>query len=305
MAKTAPVALFVYNRLDHVQRTIQALKRNSLAPLTDLVIYSDGPKNETETRQVTSVRSYAARLDGFRSVRLIKRDQNLGLAGSLTVGIRETVAEHGRVIVLEDDIVTSPYFLTFMKEGLSAYEDDERVISIHGYVYPVRSPLPETFFLRGADCWGWATWERGWKLFDADASRLLAQIREQRLGHEFDFNGSYPYVKLLEDQAAGRVDSWAIRWYASAFIQGRYTLYPGRSLVMNIGTDASGTHCVATDQFDSLLSATPVRVVRRQVVRGSRAAFKAIEMFFRGDRYNRPQRALQRFYYLIERAAER
>ena len=144
--------------------------------------------------------------------------------------------------MLEDDLLTSPYFLDFMNEGLSIYEEDEKVISIHGYVYPISEKLPETFFLRGADCWGWATWKRGWDLFEPDGGLLLNKLEESKQTEEFDFNRSYPYTQMLKDQINGKTNSWAVRWYASAFLQNKYTLYPGKSLVSNIGGDGSGTN---------------------------------------------------------------
>ena len=124
-----------------------------------------------------------------------------------------------KVIVLEDDLVTSPHFLQYMNDGLGIYERDDRVISIHGYSYPVHGKLPETFFLRGADCLGWATWKRGWDLFEDDGQRLLNELERRNLTRSFDFDGSYPYTQMLRDQIAGSNSSWAVRWYASAFLR--------------------------------------------------------------------------------------
>ena len=152
------------------------------------------------------------------------------------------------VIVLEDDLLTSRHFLKYMNNALKIYEKDDEVVSIHGYIYPVKKPLTETFFLKGADCWGWGTWKRGWKLFEADGSKLLKEIEDRQLIKEFDFTGSYPYTEMLRDQIAGRNNSWAIRWYASAFLKNKLTLYPGKSLVFNAGFDGGGTHCRNGDE---------------------------------------------------------
>ena len=191
---------------------------------------------------------------GFKSVRVIERPDNLGLAGNIIEGVSETLRQHERVIVLEDDMVTSPFFLAYMNEALERYANDDRVVSIHGYVYPIREALPEAFFLRGADCWGWATWRRGWACFNPDGAQLLRELRQRKLEYAFDYEGSHPYTKMLEAQIAGANDSWAIRWYASALLAGKFTLYPGRSLVHNIGNDASGTHCAQSRDFDSRLT---------------------------------------------------
>ena len=258
--KLNPIALFTYNRLRHTRQTVEALQKNELAEKSEVVIFSDGPRFAKDEEDVSSVRGYLKTINGFRKVSIVERDGNLGLASSIIAGVGEIVKDYGCIIVLEDDLVTSPHFLKFMNDALEHYQDDERVISVHGYVYPVSATLPETFFLRGADCWGWATWKRGWDLFEPDGAKLLAELRERGLERDFDFNGTYPYTKMLDEQTMGKIDSWAIRWYASAFLQGKLTLYPGRSLIKNIGADASGTHLGTTNIYDTEVSRNQVTV---------------------------------------------
>ena len=151
--EVTPIALFVYNRLGHTQRTIEALKKNILAEDSDLIVFSDAQKSEAEADAVCEVRKFIREIDGFKSVSLVEREVNLGLARSIIDGVTTIVSKYGRIIVLEDDMVTSQYFLTYMNEALEKYADDDRVVSIHGYVYPVKQSLPEAFFLPGADCW--------------------------------------------------------------------------------------------------------------------------------------------------------
>jgi hypothetical protein len=260
MADLAPVALFVYNRLWHTQQTVEALKRNEPAAESELFVFSDGPRTEADREKVRAVREYLKTIDGFKEVTVIERDRNLGLAQSIITGVTGIVNRYGKIIVLEDDMVTSPYFLRFMNEALEFYKDEAKVISIHGYIYPVKARLPETFFLRGADCWGWATWKRGWDLFEPDGRKLLNELRARKLTHGFDFDGAYGYTRMLEEQIKGKNDSWAIRWYASAFLQDKLTLYPGRSLVCNIGADASGTHCGISTMYDTEVTGKPVSI---------------------------------------------
>src|SRR5512146_318351 len=211
----APVALFVYNRPWHTRQAVEALLANAEAPETPLYIYSDAPKDAAASKLVAEVRGYIASITGFKSVSIIERDHNFGLASSIIDGVTRMCRENGRVIVLEDDLVVSRYFLKFMNDGLRFYEDDDRVISISGYVYPVRERLPETFFLRGADCWGWATWKRGWDLFEEDGRKLLEQLVGKGLLDRFDLFGAYGYSQMLRDQIRGKNSSWAVRWYAS------------------------------------------------------------------------------------------
>jgi hypothetical protein len=273
--KPAPIVLFVYHRSDHTRRTIEALRNNELAADSDLVVFSDGPKTAADAAQVAEVRASLVKVTGFRSVNLVMREHNYGLAQSIISGVTETIATHGKVIVLEEDMVTARYFLRYMNEALDLYEQDEGVISIHGYVYPVDGTLPETFFLRGADCWGWATWKRGWDLFEPDGRKLLSELRQRGLERDFDFSGASDHTRMLRGQIAGRNDSWAVRWYASAFLRDKLTLYPGTSLVHNIGLDSSGVHCRSTRAFDAELATRPLRLERIPIREdeGARASF--------------------------------
>ncbi len=238
----APVALFAYRRPDHLGRTIEALRACSGAARTALTVFSDGAKGPADSTLVGEVRTMLSRVEGFASVRVIERPANVGLARNVIAGVTQMLEETERVIVLEDDMVVSVDFLTYMNDALAMYADESRVASIHGYVYPTQERLPDYFFLRGADCWGWATWRRGWSLFNADGAALLDGLERNNATEDFDFGGAFGYTQMLRDQVAGRVDSWAVRWYASAFLAGAFTLYPGASLVDNIGLDGSGTN---------------------------------------------------------------
>lgn len=277
---TAPVALFVYARPDHTRRTVEALLKNLEAADTDLIVFSDAAKSPDKSAAVEEVRRYVDSIQGFRSVSVYSRPFNFGLAKSIIEGVSQVLSEHDSVIVLEDDMITSPHFLAYMNDGLAQYENDDRVISLHGYMYPVSDPLPEAFFLRGADCWGWATWRRGWDLFNPEGQFLFDELRCQKLLNAFDFNGAYGYSAMLEGQIAGSNDSWAIRWYASAFLANKLTLYPGKSLVRNIGNDSSGTHSGTSSALDVDLANSPIDLSGVQVEHSEKAA-KAIEGFFR------------------------
>ena len=250
IADIAPIALFAYNRPDHMLRSVEALAKNPEAVRSRLFVFSDAPKSISAVEQVTRVRALSHEIKGFLSVEVIEQADNQGVARSIIQGVGRLVEQFGKAIVLEDDLLPSQHFLEYMNRALDRYEHDERVISVHAYSYPVSGVLPETFFLRGADCWGWATWKRGWRLFEADGRKLLRELEHRKLGYEFDLDGSYPYSRMLRDCIDGKNDSWAIRWYASAFLLGKLTLYPGSSQVRNIGADGSGVHLRATRSFE-------------------------------------------------------
>lgn len=287
----APITLFVYNRLEHVRQTVEAIEKNILANQSDLIIFSDAPKSEVQAKAVCEVREYIHQIVGFKSVTIIERDKNWGLANSIIDGVTSVVNQYGRVIVLEDDLVTSPYFLQYMNDGLNIYEKNKDVASIHGYVYPIEG-LPETFFLRGADCWGWATWKEKWAMFEPEGVKLLDALKRSNMMNRFDFNGTYSYSNMLKDQIAGKNNSWAIRWYASAFLNNKYTLYPGKSLVLNIGNDGTGTHCGETSAFTSEISNKAIEITLIPV-EDNQQVLLAIERYFKKQKRGFMARLLQ------------
>lgn len=261
----APIALFVYNRPSHTKLAISALANNTHAKESDLIIFSDGPRFYSDRKLVDEVRSFIRTINSFKSVRIVESKFNKGLAESIIDGVTEILETSESIIVLEDDLITSPYFLQYMNEALDLYQYEGKVISVHAYIYPVKGKLPETFFIRGADCWGWATWKRGWQLFESDGAKLLKRLKSQNLTREFDFNGSYPYTKMLKDQIKGRRNSWAIRWYASAFLANRLTLYPGTSLVRNIGHDGSGVHSLKSNENEYFVELSDRKILLGEI----------------------------------------
>lgn len=281
----APVALFVYNRPEHTRQAVEALRKNRLAQESELFIFSDGVRDGESLEDVLKVRGYVKSLTGFGRVTVIEREHNIGLSRSIISGVNELISRYGRVIVLEDDLVTSPYFLQFMNDALLAYKDEEKVISICGYTYPLKKKHADTFFLRVADCWGWATWKRGWDLFISDGRELYMALKAGRLFKKFNLDNAFDYAKMLKMQIRGRNDSWAVRWYASALLNGKLSLYPWRSLVVNTGFDGSGRHRGSNDYFRTELLNESVNV-RRGPVLENEAAVREIGIYLRRGRFN-------------------
>ena len=241
MQELAPIALFTYNRADHTRQAVESLLRNAEAKDTDLFIFSDGPKNEKAAEGVKANREFIRTITGFKSITIIEREKNWGLANSLIAGITDVINKYGRIIVVEDDLTLSPFFLRFMNEALEKYKDDDRVSSISAFCPVTETALPDTYFLQFFHCWGWATWRRGWELANWDVKYLLRKMRFKT--RKFDIDGTVGSYGNLLCQKYGLVDSWYIRLYASFFLARKLTLYPCRSLVRNIGLDGTGTHC--------------------------------------------------------------
>lgn len=296
--KPAPIALFAYNRPDHAQRTVEALRCNHGAAETDIFIFCDGPKSDAVAPAVEEVRRRMRQVIGFKSVTLIEHEENLGLANSIIAGVTQVCNEFGRIIVVEDDLVTSPQFLSFMNAALDLYENEEAVGSIHGYWYPVDRPMHNTFFLRGASCWGWATWSRAWSSFEHDGSKSLARLENENLCRQFDLDGSIAYTQMLRDQIAGKNNSWAIRWHATMFLENRLQLSPPESLVRNTGFDGSGAHCTQSNSYAVDVAQRPINL-KKQALKESAEARSALIRYYRKTRGSLPARAIGKLRRLV------
>ncbi|MCD9513346.1 glycosyltransferase [Photobacterium carnosum] len=246
----APVILFVYSRLEHTKETINELKKNHLAQETDLIIYSDCYKNDSDKKAVQSVRCYLETLkNGFKSVEIITRTENFGLAKNIMEGVSEVTKKHGRAIVLEDDIVTSPFFLTYMNEALEKYKNNKKIWHISGWNYPISdSELPDAFFWRTMNCWGWATWDDRWSEFSKEPQKLIDTWSKDDI-YKFNVDGANNFWSQVIANNKGTLNTWAIFWYATIFKNNGLCLNPTVSLVLNIGNDGSGENCTDNDLY--------------------------------------------------------
>ncbi len=243
MQNIAPIALFVFNRPEHTRRTLKFLQQNLLADESRLYIFSDAAKNSQQQTDVAAVRELIKHTTGFKSVKIIEQKQNLGLANSIIAGVTQLVNNYGKVIVFEDDLISSPYTLQYFNEALKTYENQETVMHISAYMFPLANAtsLPETFFYRAAHSWGWATWLTAWANFNPDIDNLITQFDKKKI-NDFSIDGKMNFWKQMLDFKNGKNNSWAIRWYASIFLKNGLTLNPAKSLIHNIGHDGSGVH---------------------------------------------------------------
>jgi hypothetical protein len=243
-----PVALFVYKRPEHTKATLGALGQNTLAGGTDLIIYCDGPKKEEDRLAVEAVRRMVRQVSGFASVRIIERDCNVGLADSITAGVTDILKTHESIIVIEDDLVTSPNFLEYMNAALIHYKNDPKAFSIGAYNFPTKTmSIPsgypwDTYASFRCCSWGWATWGDRWKQVEWDMNYYSAFMRDQAAQEAFN-RGGPDMTQLLKLQSEGRIDSWAIRFCYAHHANNMHCIYPVKTLVQNIGLDNSGSHC--------------------------------------------------------------
>jgi len=292
MQNLAPIALFVYNRPDHTRRTLTFLQKNQLAENSRLFIFADGARTEADKVRVEQVRQILDGITGFKSVKILASETNLGLAESIVRGVTQLTQEYGKVIVFEDDLLSSPYTLQYFNEALDRYEHEEQVMHVGAYMYDLKDPsLPETFFYRAATSWGWATWGRAWKYFEPNIDTLISQFDQERI-HQFSIEGSMNFWKQMLQFKSGKNNSWAIRWYASIFLKGGLTLNPSRSFIQNIGHDGSGVHSNNEDIYQVRMAQKPVSQYPT-VIEENRQAFEAIKSFLKNRKGNLLQRGLR------------
>lgn len=255
----APIVLFTYNRLQHTKQTIEALQNNVYATESELFIYSDAPKNENAVSAVQTVRDYLHSINGFKNITIIEREENWGLAKNIIDGVTSIVNKYGKIIVLEDDIVTSKYFLKYMNDALKIYETESKLIMISGYLYPIDTKgLPETFFVKAGGCWGWATWANRWKYFSREPQEIRDSFTEEDI-YKFNFNGkTKDFFDQIVANCDGRLYTWAIFWAVVIYRRG-YSLFPVLPLSKNVGHDSSGVNCGTNNYYDVDLSVDSVK----------------------------------------------
>lgn len=279
----APIVLFAYDRPDHARRTLEALAANEGAAESELFVYADGAKTADREESVQAVRAYLRSVTGFKSVTLIEREQNLGLANSVIGGVTEMLDRSPSVVVMEDDLLTSRNFLAFVNSALATYESRPDVFSVTGYNYPLEIPASyreDAYLSYRSSSWGWGTWRDRWSQVDwpvGDYDEFLQDAHAQ----EIFTRGGDDLQRILELQMAGEIDSWSIRFDYAHYKHDAFCVHPVVSKVQNIGFDGSGRHCGDSDDYsveldpgDSSFQLRPDLSVDRSVLRAFDRKFR-------------------------------
>lgn len=287
----APIVLFVYNRPQHTQKTLEALAENEGASESILYIFSDGYKanKPNDKAKIDEVRQVIRQQQWCKEVRIIEQTHNQGLAPSVIQGVTQIINQYGRIIVLEDDLVTAKGFITFMNQALDMYENENQVFGIAGNTYIDDENLPDTYFLPIGTSWGWATWKRAWACFEQDADKLLKRIDTEGVKKSFDFGG-FPFYAILEQQVQGIANSWAIRFYASYFFQKGIFLFPKHCLVENIGFGEESTHTKGKNDFTTVIGKEHYVSLIRQEPRVEESIKTLFEKVFKSRTVSKKQR---------------
>ncbi|MDR8393374.1 glycosyltransferase [Aliifodinibius sp. S!AR15-10] len=244
MKQIAPIALFVYNRPEKIERTINSLQKNFLAEKSELFVFSDGPKYPKDRKNVKQVREYLQEVDGFKTVQIKESTDNKGLSTSIINGITEMFTKYGKVIVLEDDLITSPNFLDFMNQALNYYDNKSKVMSINGYSLDVgkKENCSDVYFHPRTYSWGWATWKEYWDRKKFQTDYIIDNFSNVDVEEYKNMMGNDAF-KMLERSINNLNDSWYARWIFQHFEENKLSVYPFISKVKNIGFSEEGTHC--------------------------------------------------------------
>jgi hypothetical protein len=254
----APIILFVYNRPVETLATINALKKNYLADRSDVYIFCDGPKRSKLDSSIEKVRSIVGSVSGFKSTTIYRSTSNKGLACSIINGVSDIIKIHGKVIVLEDDIVTTPNFLLFMNQTLNHYQNNDKIFSIAGYSMAITNTdkhESDVYFTRRASSWGWATWDNRWSNIDWSVSDYHAFTKSLRRKRQFNRWGS-DLSSMLKKQMTGKINSWAIRWCYHQLKTGQVTVVPFTSKVINIGFGNNASNTIGFERYKSNVDKT-------------------------------------------------
>ena len=286
MQTLAPILLLVYDRPKQTRQTLAALEKNPLAKDSLLYIVSDAPKNAQAVEAVNQVRALIREPWHFQHINIIERQRNRGAAESLIDAVSRLIRKHGKLIILEDHLETSPHTLRYFNDALYRYQADDLAMAVSGYMYPVEQPkmLPKSFFFRAPNGWGWATWERAWNHFEADIKILTSDLR-RRDKQAFSLEGSEDFWKQVKAYRKGKTDSWLIRWYLSMFKRNGLVLYPRQSLIKPLPTDPKKEMAEIDDRYQVSLATQRIKYFPQTVVEEVKA-YEAIKYFYAHRRGN-------------------
>lgn len=254
----APVLLLVYNRPEHTRRVLADFWAQPEAPHTPLYILADGG----DSAKVAEVREIVtAEAERASNVTIWLQECNQGLAKNVTDGVTRVLEQHDRVIVLEDDLQLSPYFLRWMNDCLEAYATYPEIAHIHGGTFYATEGLCPNHLLRFAGSWGWATWRDRWsELWEPDGLKLLRQLDAMPYaaykGH-FDYGGFQKFSHMLRHQTLGKNNSWAVRWHASLLLRDKLSVNAYPPMVCNRGFDGTGVHSANDDRYRTAVCPYP------------------------------------------------
>jgi len=257
----SPIAIFAFNRPDHLRNLFESLEKNKEAISSEAYIFVDSYRTDKEKNQVKKVIRIAQNNQKiFKTLSVIVRDKNLGCKKNIIDGVTEVLNKHQDIIVLEDDIVVGKFFLRYMNSAVKKYKDSKNIFHISSFSEFDDNDKTLSYFSRGMNCWGWATWRDKWHNLSWDTNYLIKKIK-QKGRRSFDFDDSAEFFNQLVDNQEKIIDTWAIYWYASIYLNEGLCLNPSKAISINTGNDGSGQRAglqeINTRLYNGLISIFP------------------------------------------------
>lgn len=233
--------LFTYNRSVHTKTVLQALFENEVLP-EKLFVFQDGKKESTNLEEWEKVNKEINKVS-YSNVEVVVSQKNKGLADSIISGLEQVFREYDAVVVLEDDCVPHPKFMSYMIDCLKKYEKEKDVYSVSGYAWPIDITQngEDAYFCQRFSSLGWGTWKDRWNQFERDYSLLKRILRDSHAKERLDIWGADLQSHLVGN-ITGKCDSWAVFWALKVIEKNGYCLSPFESLIENIGFDGTGVH---------------------------------------------------------------
>ncbi len=297
MKNFAPILIFTYNRLSSLKRLINSLKNNKEFFNHELLIYSDGPKNLKDKKQVNKVRAYLRNLKGFKKIKIFNNKKNLGMATNIIRGVTKTINKKKRAIVLEDDLVLSKHFLEYMNKSLDKYKKNKKIWHVSGFNFNIKIVSQDTqFFTRVANCWGWATWHDRWKHFKKNPREIINNWDEKKI-KKFNFDNTYNFYSQIQRNYNHTLNSWAIFWYATIFNKKGLCINPIKSLTKNIGVGNSATNTHRIEKIlHSKINNQKKEIIFPKKIKENEKIFSVLKECFRS---HNNQNKLKNFFSLF------
>ena len=243
--KLAPIALFVYNRPVELRKVLSSLKKNKDIKKTEIYIFSDGPKkNKLDIQKVNNVRKILNKVKDLKIKKKFFYKKNRGLKKNIINGVNYVFKIHSKIIVLEDDLLTSPSFIRYMNQSLNYIKDKKNVWHVSAWNYPIKIKKvdsTDTFLWSHMNCWGWGTHKKYWKKLILDPNFFIKKLSKEQI-FQFDLEGKLNNWSQLVRNYEKKLNTWAIFWGATIFWNKALCINPIRSYVKNIGINTNSTH---------------------------------------------------------------
>lgn len=249
------VAVFCYKRAGKLKACVDALLKNPECPDMDIIFFSDGYKGEKDKEGVLEVRRYIDLLTGFRNVIKQFRPKNYSTGPNFEEGLKYLTNNYNQFIVVEDDLVVSPNYISYLMQSLEFYKEQKTIFCVTAFCFPLSlNNYPyDTIIYKRFCSYGWAGWSDRIKDVIWDHKEL-----NKLISNSFDFKNrlnaeGYDLFRMLKKQIKGDISTWDIQMQVHVAENRLKVVYPVISKVNNIGFDTESTNTFGIDYLKTPL----------------------------------------------------